>query len=125
MTKSIELTTEQYAAQCVDDIEDIVILHALSPTALLALDSDLFPINFEVWDETNRVLGLIDYQNYKPLMPDDLAQRIGHFLRSLLQIPADQWCYEQFSQHPQWQASRTTARQFINELGLQGRRYGQ
>ena len=118
-----KITNEEYLKQCNEDIYSIVILHSLEYSELLKLDGPLFPMDFEVWSETNLAKSHILNKNYTNSIPEEIAIEIGSFLNDLLKLPSEKWTYTEFETNPFWKESRVKAKGFVKRLNLENRGY--
>ncbi len=118
-----ELTNDEYLKQCDDDILSIVILHSLDYSELLKLDTAVFPIDFEVWSETQRTLNIISSQSYTNAIPKSIIHEIDIFLKHLLNLPSDKWTHTEFESNPFWKNSRKKAKDLVSKLNLEGKNY--
>lgn len=118
-----EYTEEQKRQDAYKDICDIIILHSLSFEELLKLDGPLFPIDFEVWAETESVLCDMNYKHYEGLLDEDIASEIKVYLESLLKLSSKYWTHSEFENNPFWEKSRVKAQEFVSKLNLGNRTY--
>ena len=117
------LTHEEYQKQCDEDVYSIVILHSLDYSELLKLDTTIFPIDFEVWSETNRTKSIIASKSYSENIPEEIANEIGDYLTKLLAFPSEKWSHIDFENNVFWKESRIKAKKFVKKLRLEGRGY--
>ena len=118
-----KITNEEYLNQCNEDILSIVILHSLDYSELSKLDSPLFPIDFEVFNETKNAESHISHKNYTNDIPENIANEIGVFLNRLLKFPYKKWTHIEFEMNTFWKESRIIAKEFVKILKLENRGY--